>query len=80
MTQTATTPDAIDRGLVGGGWGQFYDDRLGPIKRYAVRNPSLIAGLGLMLSLALFVGIGHLVWDTELYRVLSTPTRLAPSF
>lgn len=79
MTQTATTPDAIDRGQVGGGWGQFYDDRLGPIKRYAVRNPSLIVGLGLMLSLALFVGIGHLVWDTEQYRVLSTPTRLPPT-
>ena len=79
MTQTATTPDAIDRAQVGGGWGQFYDDRLSPIKRYAVRNPSLIVGLGLMLSLALFVGIGHLVWDTEQYRVLSTPTRLPPT-
>ncbi|MCH8229886.1 MAG: ABC transporter permease [Chloroflexi bacterium] len=79
MTQTATTPDAIDRGQVGGGWRQFYDDRLSPIKRYAVRNPSLIVGLGLMLSLALFVGIGHLVWDTEQYRVLSTPTRLPPT-
>lgn len=79
MAQTATTPDAIDRGQVGGGWGQFYDDRLSPIKRYAVRNPSLIVGLGLMLSLMLFVGIGHLVWDTEQYRVLSTPTRLPPT-
>ena len=79
MAQTATTPDAIDRGQVGGGWRQFYDDRLSPIKRYAVRNPSLIVGLGLMLSLTLFVGIGHLVWDTEQYRVLSTPTRLPPT-
>ena len=80
MTQTATTPDATDLGQAGGGWGQFYEDRLSPIRRYAVRNPSLIVGLGLMLSLLLFVGVGHLVWDTEQYRVLSTPTRLAPSF
>jgi len=79
MTQTATTPDVSESGELSGGWGQFNVERLRPIKRYALRNPSLIVGLGLMFSLLLFVGIGHLVWDTEQFRVLSTPTRLPPS-
>jgi len=78
MAQTATTPDVTDSDQVSGGWRQFNDDRLQPIKRYSMRNPSLIVGLGLMFSLLLFVGIGHLVWDTEQFRVLSTPTRLPP--
>ncbi len=82
MTQTAATPDAADLGQTGtgGGWGQFYDDRLAPIKRYALRNPSLIIGLGLLLSLMLFVGIGHLLWDTEKFKVLSVSTREPPSW
>jgi len=78
MAQTATTPDATDTSETRGGWGQFRDERLNPVKRYALRNPSLIVGLGLMLSLMLFVGIGHIVWDTEQFRVLSAPTRLPP--
>ena len=57
MTQTTTTPDVSGAGELSGGWGQFNDERLGPIKRYALRNPSLIVGLGLMFSLLLFVGI-----------------------
>lgn len=80
MTHTVSTPDATGQDQVATGWGQFYEERLVPIKRYALRNPSLIAGLGLLLSLMLFVGIGQLFWDTDLYKVLSVPTREAPSW
>lgn len=80
MAQTATTSDATGRPATEGGFSQFYEERLGPIKRYAQRNPSLIVGLGLMLGLLLFVGIGHLLWDTESYRVLSVKKSLAPSW
>ncbi len=80
MTQTAATSEASSSDQAGGGWGQFYEERLNPMRRYALRNPSLIVGLGLMFSLVLFVGIGNLVWDTEQFRVLSAPTRLAPTW
>ncbi|NQW19290.1 MAG: ABC transporter permease [Chloroflexi bacterium] len=78
MTELVTTPDSSTP-VKGGGWSQFYEERVRPIKRYAVRNPSLIWGMGLLLSLLLFVGVGHLVWDTEQFHPLSAPTRLAPT-
>jgi peptide/nickel transport system permease protein len=78
MTESVTTPEPIDLAEVGG-FERFNRDRLQPIKRYAFRNPSLLWGLGLMFSLMLFVGLGHVVWDTEQFRPLSTPTRLAPT-
>lgn len=78
MTEQVTTPDTADL-IESGGWTQFNAERVQPIKRYAFRNPSLIWGAGLLLSLLLFVGIGHVVWDTEQFRPLSTPTRLAPT-
>ena len=59
---------------------QFYWDRVDPIIRYARRNPPLIFGSGLIIALLLFVVIGHLVWNEELYRPLSAPTRQAPSW
>lgn len=78
MTQTTTSTQTIPS-VEKEGFSLFYEERLLPIKRYALRNPSLIVGLGLMLSLLLFVGIGHIVWDTELFRPLSAPTKEAPS-
>jgi peptide/nickel transport system permease protein len=78
MTESVTTPKPIDP-TESGGWNQFNTDRVQPIKRYALRNPSLIWGCGLVFALMLFVGVGHVVWDTEQFRPLSTPTRLAPT-
>ena len=79
MAQQVTTPSANDVPMRKEGISLFYEERVRPIVRYSRRNPSLIVGLGLMLGLLLFVGIGNLVWDTDQYRVLSTPTRLAPT-
>lgn len=78
MTETTTTTEAY-KPVENTGWSLFVEERLTPMKRYSLRNPSLLVGLGLMLSLLLFVGIGHLVWDTEQFRPLSAPTRLAPT-
>ena len=33
MTQTATTPDVSESDELSGGWGQFNEERLRPIKR-----------------------------------------------
>ena len=60
-------------------WNQFNEERVVPIKKYAVRNPSLIVGLALLFGMLFLVGIGHLIWDTEMFRPLSTPTRLPPT-
>jgi peptide/nickel transport system permease protein len=43
------------------------------------RNVSLVVGLVLLLALALFVGIGHLVVDTSKSRPLSAPAVRSPS-
>jgi peptide/nickel transport system permease protein len=47
--------------------------------RYMRRNVSLVVGLVLLLALALFVGIGHLVVDTSKSRPLSAPAVRPPS-
>jgi peptide/nickel transport system permease protein len=47
--------------------------------RYMRRNVSLVVGLVLLLALALFVGIGHLVVDTTKSRPLSAPAVRSPS-
>jgi peptide/nickel transport system permease protein len=47
--------------------------------RYLRRNVSLVVGLALLLALALFVGIGHLVVDTSKSRPLSAPAVRPPS-
>ncbi len=62
-----------------GGWNQFNEERITPIKKYALRNPSLIVGCALLFGMLFLVGIGHLIWDTEMFRPLSTPTRLPPT-
>ncbi len=72
MTETASSHDTTLMQGKEGGWKPFYEERLVPIKKYSLRNPSLIVGVGLMVALLLFVGIGHAVWDTDGYRVLST--------
>ena len=46
---------------------------------YMRRNGSLAVGIVLLLALALFVGIGHLVVDTSKSRPLSAPALRPPS-
>jgi len=46
---------------------------------YMRRNVSLVVGIVLLLALALFVGIGHLVVDTSKSRPLSAPAVRPPS-
>jgi peptide/nickel transport system permease protein len=78
MTESVTSPTPAEP-TTGNSLRQFNEERLQPIKRYAYRNPSLLIGLGLMFALMLFVGVGYVVWDTEQFRPLSAPTRLAPT-
>src|SRR5262252_2668618 len=47
--------------------------------RYMRRNVSLVVGLLLLLTLALFVGIGHIAVDTSKSRALSVPALRPPS-
>jgi peptide/nickel transport system permease protein len=47
--------------------------------RYMARNRQLVLGLVLLGALALFVIVGHFVYNTSLYRPLSVPTGRAPS-
>jgi peptide/nickel transport system permease protein len=55
-------------------------DRLGASWRYLRRNPSLVVGLIMLLSLVLFSGIGALVIDTERARPLSVMAIQPPSW
>ena len=78
MTDSVASPTPTNE-APSGGWNQFNQERVIPIKKYAVRNPSLIVGLVLLFGMLFLVGIGHLIWDTEMFRPLSTPTRLPPT-
>jgi peptide/nickel transport system permease protein len=78
MTNSVTSPTPTDKGVIRG-WNQFNQERVIPIKKYAGRNPSLIVGLVLLFGMLFLVGIGHLIWDTEMFRPLSAPTRLPPT-
>ena len=78
MTDSLASPTPTDK-APSGGWNQFNEERVVPIRKYAVRNPSLIVGLALLFGMLFLVGIGHLIWDTEMFRPLSTPTRLPPT-
>lgn len=69
----------IQKDLARGGWGQFNEERVTPIKKYALRNPSLIVGLVLLFGMLFLVGVGHVLYDTEQFRPLSAPTRLGPT-
>ena len=50
------------------------------VSSYMRRNISLVVGIILLTGLVLFVGIGHLVVDTNKSRALSAPTLQPPSF
>ena len=78
MTNSVTSPTPTDKGVIRG-WNQFNQERVIPIKKYAGRNPSLIVGSVLLFGMLFLVGIGHLIWDTEMFRPLSAPTRLPPT-
>ena len=78
MTDSLASPTPTNEDP-SGGWNQFNQERVIPIKKYAVRNPSLIVGLVLLFGMLFLVGIGHLIWDTEMFRPLSAPTRLPPT-
>jgi peptide/nickel transport system permease protein len=54
-------------------------DRLTTALGYMRRNGSLAVGIVLLLALALFVGVGHLVVDTSKSRPLSAPALRPPS-
>src|SRR5258708_31849593 len=47
--------------------------------RYLGRNRQLILGLALLGALALFVIVGHLVYNVNLYKPLSVPQGRPPS-
>src|SRR6185295_16171015 len=49
------------------------------VRRYLRHNVSLAVGLLLLVILALFVGIGHIMVDTSKSRALSAPVLRAPS-
>ena len=78
MAESFASPDSMNPSS-NGGWNQFNEERITPIKKYALRNPSLIVGLVMLFGMLFLVGIGHLIWDTEMFRPLSTPTRLPPT-
>src|SRR5438132_10083332 len=59
--------------------GVVRPSRLVASLRYMRRNVSLVVGLLLLLSLVLFVGIGHIVVDTSKSRALSVPALRPPS-
>jgi peptide/nickel transport system permease protein len=50
------------------------------LARYLRRNPSLAVGATLLVLLALFVAVGHLVVDTDKARALSVRTLQPPSW
>ena len=78
MAESLASPSSTNSPSSSGGWNQFNEERLTPIKKYARRNPSLIVGSVMLFGMLFLVGIGHIIWDTEMFRPLSTPTRLPP--
>ena len=61
-TANATTQDLTKK---------TFKRRVEDFWRYVKRNPSLGVGLGLFLSLFLFVAIGYATYEVERYRPLS---------
>jgi peptide/nickel transport system permease protein len=53
--------------------------RLVTVRRYMHRNISLVVGVILLLTLVLFVGLGHIFVDTSKSRALSAPAVRPPS-
>jgi len=78
MAESVVSPSSMDPSS-NGGWNEFNQERITPIKKYASRNPSLIVGSILLFGMLFLVGIGHIIWETEMFRPLSAPTRLPPT-
>ena len=55
-------------------------DRVGAVLRYLKRNPSLLVGIVLLMSLVLFSFIGSFLVDMERVRPLSVGVRQPPSW
>jgi peptide/nickel transport system permease protein len=55
-------------------------EKLAAVLRYLRRNKSLLVGLGLLLALAVFVGLGQILVDTSKSRALSAPILRPPSW
>jgi peptide/nickel transport system permease protein len=58
----------------------FYSDRVGAVQRYLRRNPSLLIGAVMLLSLVLFAVIGSVLVDTQRARPLSVMAIRPPSW
>ncbi len=58
----------------------IYQDRIVPLLRYLRRNPILIIGLAILLSIVFFVAIGYLFYDTSKAALGSYGLGLSPSF
>src|SRR3712207_3407415 len=61
----------VERDVTGG--------RMGGVRRYMRRNPSLVVGIALLLGLLLFSGLGALLYDTTRARALSVIPSMPPS-
>ena len=75
----ASPAEARVPSLPGEPFGEALREKLGAFGRYLRRNPSLVVGIVLLLSLALFSGVGALIYDLERARPLSAPAGLPPS-
>src|SRR5688572_3720126 len=77
----AVTPDPVSRGAGLDASSEIQrPDRVGAVLRYLRRNPSMIVGLLMLLSLALFSGIGSLFMDEQRIRPLSVMAIQPPSW
>jgi peptide/nickel transport system permease protein len=72
VAERARPASARRADYLSGGWA-------GGALRYARRNPSLVVGIVLLLSLLLFSAIGMVTYDTSRARPLSVPASLTPS-
>ena len=63
MTESVTTPEVLIP-ADSGGWSQFNKERLTPMKKYALRNPSLIVGLSMLFGMLFLVGPQYRHWST----------------
>ncbi len=75
----ATTSTEQQRPLPGESTPNPWAERGRAFLRYCRRNPQLVVGIGLLLILLLFCGIGSLVWDLSRASPLSAPAALPPT-
>ena len=79
MAQATAPAAGMERPQAAEGVWANIKGRIRPFLRYVRRNPSLGWGLFLIVGLMLFVIVGELAYETDRYRPLSAPQRLAPS-